>query len=214
MRSFPILCSHFPVRLALYAVLEAVALQAIVVTVTNAGPKVFEEDGPIEWVHFGLMIATGAMFLWNWQGNGAYPAVLLFCSMLAFIAALRELDHYSEVMLFRGAYKYPVALIGVLTGVLALYHLTKDRQRLWQEISAFIKQPPFPLLAFGLFLAVIAAQILGQAELWHALIEPTTTARTAKRVLEETVETIGYLTLFFGAIETSSLNGIQELGDS
>jgi hypothetical protein len=63
------------------------------------------------------------------------------------------------------------------------------------------------------FLAAIVAQILGQSELWHALIE-TSSARTAKRVFEETVETIGYLTLFLGAIETSSLKGIKETRNS
>jgi len=129
--------------------------------------------------------------------------------MLSFIAALRELDHYSEVMLFKGAYKYPVALLGVL----ALSRLGRDRQRLRNELSAFIREPCFFFLAFGFFLAAIVAQILGQSELWHALIE-TSSARTAKRVFEETVETIGYLTLFLGAIETSSLKGIKETRNS
>jgi len=87
----------------------------------------------------------------------AYPSLLLFCSLLALIAALRELDHYSEVMLFRGAYKYPGGAIGAL----ALYHLGKDRQKLRKEISAFIKEPAFFFLAFGFFLAAILAQILG-----------------------------------------------------
>jgi hypothetical protein len=197
MRSFLILFSDFPVRLVLYAILEAMALQAIVVTIINDGSQIFQEDGPIESVHFGLMIACSVVFLWNRRGNSAYPSLLLFCSLLALIAALRELDHYSEVMLFRGAYKYPGGAIGAL----ALYHLGKDRQKLRKEISAFIKEPAFFFLAFGFFLAAILAQILGQAELWHALIE-TSSARTAKRTFEETVETVGYLTLFFGAIET------------
>jgi hypothetical protein len=129
--------------------------------------------------------------------------------MVSFIAALRELDQYSEVILFKGAYKYPAALIGVL----ALYHLGTDRQRLRKDIGAFINQPSLFFLAFGLFLAAILAQILGQSELWYALIE-TSSARTVKRVFEETVETIGYLTLFFGAIETYFLRENSEIDDA
>jgi hypothetical protein len=79
-----------------------------------------------------------------------------------------------------------------------------------------MKEPPFFFLAFGFFLAAVVAQILGQRELWHAVIE-TPSARLAKRVFEETIETIGYLTVFFGAIETSYKTkswAVRVVGDS
>jgi hypothetical protein len=204
MRSLFILFSHFPARLALYGGLEAVMLQGMIVTITHDGSEIFREDGAIEWAHFGLMVATGAVFLWNWRTNSAYPRVLFFCSTLSFIAALRELDHYSEVMLFRSAYKYPIAAVSIL----ALYYLGKHRKRLRQEIGLFLKQPFFLLLAFGFFLTVIVAQLLGQSVLWRALIE-SSSGRPAKRVFEEILETIGFLTLFFGALETCSLRKIE-----
>jgi hypothetical protein len=203
MRGLLIL-SLFPVRLAFYGLLQGVVLHGIVVTIMKNGPGIFEEDGPIEWVHFGLMAASGAVFLCNWRRNSVYPAVLFFCSMVSLIAALRELDHYSEILLFEDAYKYPAAAIGVL----AVYYMWNIRQRLREEISAFIKEPPFFFLAFGFFLAAIVAQILGQSELWYALIE-NPSARPTKRVFEETIETIGYLTVFFGSIETFSLSVIS-----
>ena len=204
MRWVLILCSLFPVRLGLYAALEIVVLQAIVVTITRDGPWILQEDGPVEWVHFGLMVGTGVIFLWNKREKDACSSVLLFCSLVAFTASLRELDQYSEVVLFRGSYKYPIAVIAVL----ALYCLWKDRRRLRNDIAAFIKKPAFLLLSFGFFQAAVVAQILGQAEVWHALIE-TESARSAKRVFEETLETIGYLTVFFGAIEASPGNATK-----
>src|SRR5918994_4078900 len=200
MRGLLIVCL-FPVRLAFYGLLQGVVLHGIVVTIMKNGQGIFKEDGPIEWVHFGLMAASGAVFLCNWRRNSVYPDVLLFCSMVSFIAALRELDHYSEILLFEDAYKYPVAVIGVL----AVYYMWNVRQGLREEISVFIKEPPFFFLAFGFFLAAVVAQILGQSELWYALIE-TPSARPTKRVFEETIETIGYLTVFFGSIETFSLS--------
>ena len=195
MRWVPKLCSYFIVRLVLYAALQTVVLQTIVLIIATDGTWILQEDGPIEWVHFGLMVGTGVIFLWNRRQNDACSSVLLFCSFVAFTAALRELDQYAEVLLFRGSYKYPIAVIAVL----ALYCLWKDRRRLRDDIGAFLKKPAFLLLSFGFFQA---AQILGQAEVWHALIE-TSSARSAKRVFEETLETIGYLIIFFGAIETS-----------
>ncbi len=197
MRGLLIL-SFFPVRLAFYGLLQGVALHAIAVTIIKNGPSIFNENGPFEWIHFGLMVISGAVFLWIWRRNSAYPTVLFFCSMVSFIAALRELDQYAEILLFEHAYHYPVGAIGVL----AVYYMWKGRQTLRQEISAFMKEPPFFFLAFGFFLTAVVAQILGQRELWHAVIE-TPSARLAKRVFEETIETIGYLTVFFGAIESS-----------
>lgn len=49
MVGFSALFAHFPLRLALYAGLEAAALQGIVVTGVTHGPELFKEDGPIEW---------------------------------------------------------------------------------------------------------------------------------------------------------------------
>ena len=49
---------------------------------------------------------------------------------------------------------------------------------------------------------VIVAQFGGQSELWNVLLKPWS-ARIAKRIFEETIEAVGYLIIFFGAIETS-----------
>ena len=196
MRTIPNLLSRLPARLALYVFLEAVGLQVIVVNVKNAGPAIFDENGLIEWIQFGLMIAAGSVFLWTWRQNSDYPSALLICGTLSFVAALRELDHFSEILLFEDAYKYVSALIIVL----ALYRLGRERRRLQKDIERFMKQPFFLILGFGLFLTVLLAQILGQAELWQALIQ-TSSGRSAKRFLEETLETGGYLILFFGAME-------------
>ncbi len=211
MGRFPSTLWNFHVRLGIYAALEAVALQAIVVTGATHGPDLFKDNGPIEWVQFGLTIATALVFLWNRRANSAtpYPSVLLLCSLFVFSAAVRELDHFSDTMLFRGTYKYAGAAIGGLV----LYHLWKDRQRLWEEISAFMKEAPFFFLAIGFFLVAIAAQLLGQQELWQPLLATSSAARTAKITVEETIEALGYLILFFGAIETCFLKGNSERKD-
>jgi hypothetical protein len=188
--------SYLPARMALYALVEGLALHATVVAITNGHEAVFAEDGPIEWVHFGLMLGASALFFYQSRMNSAYPAALLLCGLLALVAALRELDRYSEVLLFEDAYKYPVAVIAFF----ALYVFWQNRSTLGPELTAFSQESAFFFLAFGSFLTAIVAQILGQAELWHALIEGPS-ARTVKRVLEESLETMGYVILFLGALE-------------
>ena len=168
----------------------------MVVTITNGHVALFAEDGFIEWIHFSLMVGAGGLFFWSWRHTGSNSSTLLLCSMFSFVAALRELDHYSEVLLFEDAYKYPVALLAFC----ALYVLWKHRKTLGSEIDDFSQQPAFFFLAFGSFLTAIVAQILGQAELWQALLEGPA-ARASKRFVEESLETVGYLILFLGAVE-------------
>jgi hypothetical protein len=205
MRSIVPLLAHFPMRLALYALIEGAALHGIVITIVNGNVALLAEDGLVEWIHFSLMLIAGGLFLWSWRRCGDGSSVLLLCSLLSFVAALRELDRYSEVVLFEDAYKYPVALIAFY----ALYVLWKDRNRLRRDIDDFAKQPAFFFLAFGSFLTAIVAQIFGQAELWHAILSGPA-ARTVKRVIEESLETLGYVILFFGAVEASAFVATQK----
>jgi hypothetical protein len=205
MRSIVHLLAHLPIRLALYALIEGVVLHGIVLAIMNGNVALFAEDGVVEWIHFSLMFSAGGLFLWSWRRCSDGSSALLLCSMLSFVAALRELDHYSEVVLFEDAYKYPVALIAFF----ALYVLWKDRNRLRRDIDDFAKRPAFFFLAFGSFLTAIVAQIFGQAELWHAILSGPA-ARTVKRVIEESLETLGYVILFFGAVEASAFVATQK----
>lgn len=200
MRKVTQLLSHFPVRLGLYALIEGLVLHGLVLSITQGHPAVFGEDGIIEWFHFSLMLAAAGLFLWSWRRSGALSPILLLCSMLAFVAALRELDHYSEIVLFEDAYKYPVALIAFA----ATYVLWKHWNELGGYIGDFSKEPAFYFLFFGAFLTAIVAQILGQGEPWQALIEGSG-ARTVKRVVEESLETTGYVLLFLGALESFAI---------
>jgi hypothetical protein len=207
MRSIQIF-SYFPIRLALYALIEALTLHGIVISIAAGNVGLFAEDGVTEWIQFSLMFGAGCLFFWNWRQNSHSPPLLL-CSMLAFVAALRELDHYSEIVLFEDAYKYPVALIAFC----AIYVLWKHWKTLGRDLDAFAKEPAFFFLAFGSFLTAILAQVFGQVELWHSLIEGPA-ARTVKRIIEESLETIGYMTLFLGALESlafaASKHGARE----
>jgi hypothetical protein len=198
------LLRHLPTRLVLYALIEGLALHGIVLSITHGNAEIFAEDGLIEWIHFWLMLSAGGLFCWNWRRTGGNSSALLLCSMLSVVAALRELDHYSEILLFEDAYKYPVALIAFS----AIYVLWQHRRTLGREIAAFSLQPAFFFLAFGSFLTAIVAQVLCQAELWHELLAGPG-ARTVKRVVEESLETLGYMILFLGAIETSDFDAFE-----
>jgi hypothetical protein len=194
----------FPVRLAIYALIEGLLLHGLVVSITAGNVGAFAEDAWIEWLHFTVMTCAGSLFLWSWYRENFYRLPLLLCGMLSFVAALRELDHFSEILLFEDAYKYPIVIIGFV----AFYLLVKQRHRIPDDVADFAKQPAFFFLAFGSFLTAIVAQILGQAELWHGIVDGPG-ARAVKRVVEESLETMGYILLFFGALEARLATAVR-----
>ncbi len=55
---------------------------------------------------------------------------------------------------------------------------------------------------------VVYAEIIGQAELWQALMGDGY-IRSVKRTVEELAEFMGYLLLFYGAVETCFLKDDQ-----
>jgi len=55
----------FPVRLIFYAAVEALALQGIVFTAGVYGPDLFNEDGPLEWLHFFVITTSALLLLWS-----------------------------------------------------------------------------------------------------------------------------------------------------
>ncbi len=88
------------------------------------------------------------------------------------------------------------------------YLVWKYRQNLAKTLANFSKTAPFCFFVSGLLVAVYA-QVIGQAELWDALMEGFY-SRTAKRVSEELAEFMSYLMILFGAIEAFFLNRNQQ----
>ena len=188
-------------RLVLYLIVTVAAFGGIVIAAAESPmpAALFKENGLWEWVEFSLLAASGAMFFVNARRNEIYTLILKLCGLFALFAAFRELDHFLDELVFEGAYK-------VINGaILALfvYLVWVNRWALTKTAASFTKTAPFYFLAAAV-LVVVYGEIIGQAELWKALMGDHY-VRSVKRAVEELAEFMGYLLFFFGAVETCFL---------
>lgn len=194
----------FLLRIVVYITLAAAMLEFFVLLATHLDvpDHVFKEDGPLEWVEFSLVSVTAFILLLNARTHVHYTVVLYLCGLLAIFAAIRELDHFLDQLLFDGAYKLINGPILLLCGYLAWRH----RRSLPGSIRDFSHTPSFCLFLAGTFLVVLFAQVLGQKEIWMALMGDGYT-RSVKAAVEEISEILGYLIILCGAVETFFLSG-------
>ncbi len=197
-------------RLVLYLMVTVAAFGAIVMAVVRSPmpAALFRENGPWEWIEFSLLAVSAAIFFVNARRNEIYTHILKLCGLLALFAGVRELDHFLDELVFDGAYKVIDAVILALFVYLVWIH----RLTLTKTLARFTKTAPFYFFVVAV-LVVVYGEIIGQAELWKAIMEPLY-IRSVKRVVEELAEFIGYLLLFYGAVETCFLNDVHRYDPS
>ena len=189
-------------RLVLNLIVTVAAFGTIVIAVVRSPmpAALFIENGPWEWIQFSLFAVSGAVFFVNARRNEIYAHLLKLCGLLALFAAVRELDHFLEELVFKGAYE---VIDGVILA-LFVYLVWIHRLTLTKTLASFTKTAPFYFFVAAV-LVVAYGEIIGQAELWKALMGDHY-VRPVKRAAEELAEFMGYLLLFFGAVETCFLN--------
>ena len=185
-------------RFVFYVAASLLCLQLLVELAQQVDPHlVFKENGFLERTHFTLPLLTALLLLLNHHKAPEYQPLLRIWGLLALFAAIRELDHFLDMMLFPDAYKYLNAL--VLGGV--IYVFWRERHRLIDSLTLFSQAAPMYFFMAGFLMVTVYAQIIGQKELWMAILDEHF-IRTAKSAVEESAETMGYLLIVFGAIET------------
>ena len=195
------------IRIGIFIAVALVALQALVIVVVGSVEpgSFFREDGILEWIQFSLVAASGLVLLTRARVSRSYPDAFLLLGTLALLAAVRELDRFFDHLAFDQAHKF------VSAGILAVYGYSAwaHRARLVGQLRAFSGTPPFFWMLAGSVAVVLFAQLLGQHELWRAILDGSD-GRIAKRAVEEIFETIGYAFIFFGSLETLFLEPVRE----
>ena len=183
------------------------ALEGFILAVASSPVPgaLFKEDGALEWIQFSFVAASGAILLANARLSLRYGALFRVLGLLAFVAGVRELDDFFEYLAFDGAYK------AVNGGILALcvYLVWRQRRQLVQELTEFSRTPPFHLILWGSLVVVAYAQLLGQKELWDAIMGESH-LRIVKRSVEEILETVGYALILIGSVETLFLRAREQ----
>lgn len=189
----------FYVRIGMYTAVTLAAFQGLIIaTVSSPVPGAFfKEGGPWEWMEFSFVAASGAILLLNAQVSGRYRTILQVFGLLALCAAVRELDYLFEQLVFDGAYKLINWSILAFCG----YLVWKHRWHFTEELAGFSRTAPFYFIFVGCLIVVVYAQLMGQQDLWKAIMGDSY-SRIVKRSVEEILETLGYTLILVGAVET------------
>jgi hypothetical protein len=187
-------------RFAVYAALVAGTYEWMVLAAATHGAEwLVRDDGPIEITQLLAALATSALFFLLSRERVHFAELFRFCSALALIACARELDNLTLELGSRDAYK----LLALPPLVWAVWILVRGRERLLEQLAVFARTPGFSLLLAGFLVVTVYSQILGQKELWLAMLDPAT-YRPVKDLVEESSELLGYLLMLFGAAETAA----------
>jgi hypothetical protein len=186
-------------RFLVYAALIAGTFEWIVLSVQSRGSKwLVHDDGPLEIAQFLAALCTALLF-WLLSRERRHSAELLrFFAALSLIACARELDNFTLERGSRDAYKY----LAMAPLAWALWQLGRARLAIVDQAAAFARTSGFSLLLAGFLVVVVYSQILGQKELWMAVLDPSI-YRPVKDLVEESSEMLGYLLMLFGAAESA-----------
>jgi hypothetical protein len=185
-------------RYSAYVLGVALTAESIVVA-AEAGwlSSVGRETGPIEYAHQALCGLAAIAFARAAVVRPELRDILAVAAYGATLGVIRETDALLDHLAFKGAYKVPAAVVGAF----ALARLWRARSRCAEQLRRFAGEPGFAITAIGVLVVLLYAQLVGQKELWMAIMG-VDYARPVKDAAEELQELLGYLLIFIGSIET------------
>jgi len=183
-------------RFAAYTIVMFFVKASLIILLQDGDITIFKENGPVEWLQFGLLFGASSLFL---SGSSVIPAFrenLLLLASLSGFATVRELDTLLDALIPWIGWKIGFAII-----LYAVWLAFANRNKLRWQISHFLSSPAFAVLWAGFILAVPVAQLLGHGSFLESFMADDYN-RFYKRVIEESVELAGYLLIAAGSIES------------
>jgi len=179
-------------------VAAALVAESIVVAAESGWlSTIGRETGPIEYAHQALCALAAIVFARAAVIRRELQDILVVAAYGATLGVIRETDAFLDHVAFKGAYKVPAAIVGAF----ALARLWRARSRWTEQLRQFAVEPSFVITAIGVLVVLMYAQVVGQKELWMAIMGAEY-ARPVKDAAEELQELLGYLLISIGAIET------------
>lgn len=181
-----------PYTLVIFAI--SASLPAVV---ENGDFVVFEENGPIEWLQFTILLVSAVVLLLYSRLEG-YLSGELF-SIIALVetaAAIREMDAtFDKFIPFLG-WKLPF----VVCVVIGVFVFLKNKDKVSAQLNGFVCSRAFSLLWCGFIVTIPFAQLVGHGD-FLKLLMGNDYVRDYKRVIEELGELLGYMFILMGSFE-------------
>ena len=191
--------SFFPMalRYAAYTILIFAATSSLPAFLQNENIEAFKEGGWIECCQLLLLGGTSSLYFYEAFFSNHHQTIFHFLGCLSAFAAIRELDALLDRMIPLMGWK-----IGFVFILYALFSAYAHRKALLRQIRIFFKTHSIVMLWAGFIVAVPIGQLLGHGDFLQALMGDNYD-RAYKRVIEETLELMGYILVFAGTVEAA-----------
>jgi hypothetical protein len=156
----------------------------------------FNEDGVLESLELALLFTIGLAGLGIAGREPAAREVALLLAGWAGLGAIREQDQWFD-QFAHGCWIVPAVALAVAMAIFAWRH----RRPLAEQVVAFVHAPSWGLFVAGGLMSLVFARLKGQGAIWTYLVEDPRLARNLKNMVEESLETAGYMLLVCGLFE-------------
>ena len=194
-------------RFTLYTLVIFSFTASLPLIIQYGGITVFKENGPIEWLQFGLLVGASAIFL---AGSFVVPVFRQLFLLLASVSAfgvVRELDALLDDMIPWIGWKIGHVIVLYAVGLAYV-----NRGILKRQTTQFISSHAFTMLWAGFIVAIPFSQLVGHGPFLQLLMGDDY-SRYYKRVIEESGELLGYFLLFVGSVESMMQMKVVQLGN-
>ena len=159
------------------------------------GAAAFKENGAIEWLQLGFLVAISMMFLREAFLSPRFHQVFVLLACVPAAAGVREMDADLDRIIPWLGWKIGYAFI-LYAGFVGY----ANRQILGPQVTRCLKSRAFALLWAGFMVAFPFAQLVGHGAFMQAIMGDDY-SRDYKRMIEEIGELMGYGLLLIGSFE-------------
>jgi len=155
------------------------------------------EGSLVEWTQFLLVAASGAMMVALAVRSPRACGAFVLAAAFFFDMAIREQDGLLDSLLWHGSWAAIVAMVTVAAFSIAF--AKRCRTTVLSGLSEMTASRSFLLLAVGLAIILGISRVMGMKFLWCAFGSMSELSY-AKRIVEESLELLGYGLVFAWAL--------------
>ena len=149
-----------------------------------------------------LILASFIILFFKTYKNREHRGFLLLPVGLFLVMFIREGDYYWDKIM-NGLW----TILAVSTFLISVYIAYRQRQTIIPTLSTYWNTRGFGYLIVGLLIVLLFSRIFGTGDLWRAILKENYIGYY-KTAIQEGLELLGYLIIFYGVIlmSRSSLN--------
>ena len=149
-----------------------------------------------------LILASFIILFFKTYKNRENRGFLILPVGLFLVMFIREGDYYWDKIM-NGLW----TILAVSTFLISVYIAYRQRQTIIPTLSTYWNTPGFGYLIVGLLIVLLFSRIFGTGDLWRAILKENYIGYY-KTAIQEGLELLGYLIIFYGVIlmSRSSLN--------